>query len=84
MAGNDDDFTYIVLKPPFMYAPIKEGEELASLRIYYSGQEVDTIPLYAAENVETVPEKTNSENTKKAKKGLFTRIKEFFGRVFSN
>lgn len=78
VAGNADDFTYTVLRPPFLYAPVKEGDEAAALRISRFGQEVDTIPLYAAENISAAPVKAE-----KANKGLFTRIKEFFGRVFS-
>lgn len=78
VAGNADDFTYTVLRPPFLYAPVKAGEEAARLRISYFGREVDTVPLYAAEDVQAVTVKT-----KKAEKGLFTRIKEFFGRIFS-
>ena len=78
VAGNADDFTYTVLRPPFLYAPVRSGEEAARLRISYFGREVDTVPLYAAEDVQAVTVKT-----KKAEKGLFTRIKEFFGRIFS-
>ena len=78
VAGNADDFTYTVLRPPFLYAPVKAGEEAARLRISYFGREVDTVPLYAAGDVQAAPVKT-----KKADKGLFTKIKEFFGRIFS-
>ena len=77
-AGDLSDFEFTVIGQPFLYAPIKTGEEAAKLRISYLGREVETVPLYAAENVEYAPK--TSEN---GKKGVFTRIKENLGRVFS-
>lgn len=68
-AGN---FECIVNAPPFIYAPVSEGEELATLSIYYNNREIKQIPLYSAESAEykfPEPEK---------KKDFITKIKEFF------
>lgn len=57
MAGNEEDFDFTVLAAPFVYAPVEKGEEAAMLRISYMGREVDTIPLYAAEEVQVKAKK---------------------------
>ena len=75
VAGASGDFTYTVLRPPFLYAPVSEGEEAARLRISFLGREVDTVPLYAAE---AAPIKEV-----RPKKGLFKRLKEKLGSFFS-
>ena len=78
MAGNEGDFTYTVLRPPFLYAPVMEGEKVAELRISFLGREVDTINLYAAETAEAV-----TDNAENSRKWIFTGLKEFLGRLFS-
>lgn len=72
---NADDYTYTVLRPPFVYAPIAKGDEAARLCISFKGREVDTIPLFAAEDV-SIKDKT-------PEKGFFSRLKEIFGSFFS-
>lgn len=71
-SAGADDFEYIVNAPPFIYAPVREGDELATLSIYYSNREISRIPLCSAESAEykfPEPEK---------KKDFITKIKEFF------
>lgn len=78
LAENADDFSFTVLSPPFVYAPAEKGEELARLRISYKGREVDTLPLYAGEDIpaaETEPVKND--------KSLIIKIKEKLGGFFS-
>ena len=77
-AGNADDFTYTVLRPPFLYAPVCSGDKAAELRISFLGREVDTVPLYAAGNADKAAPKAV-----KAGKGIFKRLKEFLGSFFS-
>lgn len=76
VAGNENDFQFTLLSAPFIYAPVKYGEEAAKLRISFMGREVDTIPLYAAESV-------SAEKVPPKKKSLFTKIKEKLGSYFS-
>ncbi|WP_295078247.1 D-alanyl-D-alanine carboxypeptidase family protein [Ruminococcus sp.] len=78
VTGNADDFTYTVLRPPFLYAPVREGDEAAELRISFLGREVCTLPLYAAETAEI-----KAADKSKSKKGMFSRLKEFLGGYFS-
>ncbi len=78
LAGNEDDITYTLLSAPFEYAPVCKGDKMAELRVSFMGREVDTVPLYAAENIAV-----KAEKQKKHKKGLFAKVKEMLGSVFS-
>lgn len=72
LSAGAGDFECIVNAPPFIYAPVSEGDELATLSIYYNNREIKQIPLYSAENAKykfPEPEK---------KKDFITKIKEFF------
>lgn len=77
VAGNEDDIKFTLLSAPFVYAPIKYGDEAARLRISFMGREVDTVPLYAAESVSAAIKKSSE------KKGIFTKFKEILGSFFS-
>lgn len=71
-SADAGDFECVVNAPPFIYAPISEGEELATLSIYYNNREIKQIPLYSAESAEyKIPEPEK-------KKNFITKIKEFF------
>ena len=78
LAGNEDDITYTLLSAPFEYAPVCKGDKMAELRVSFMGREVDTVPLYAAEDIAV-----KAEKPKKHKKGLFAKVKEMIGSVFS-
>lgn len=72
LSADEDDFEFVVNAPPFVYAPVREGDELATLSIYCNNREIKQISLYSAENAEykfPEPEK---------KKDFITKIKEFF------
>ncbi|MDE5937078.1 MAG: D-alanyl-D-alanine carboxypeptidase, partial [Ruminococcus sp.] len=73
LSADKNDFEYIVNAPPFVYAPINKGDEIASLSIYYNNREIRKIPLYANENAEY---KQKPEPEKK--KGFISKIKELF------
>jgi D-alanyl-D-alanine carboxypeptidase/D-alanyl-D-alanine carboxypeptidase (penicillin-binding protein 5/6) len=75
-SGDVSDFEFTVIGQPFLYAPIKSGEEAGKLRISYLGREVETVPLYADEDIEY-------NKTEGRDKGLLARIKETLGRSFS-
>lgn len=72
LSAGAGDFECIVNAPPFIYAPVNKGDELATLSVYYNNREIKQIPLYSAESAEykfPEPEK---------KKDFITKIKEFF------
>ena len=76
-AGDISDFEFTVIGQPFLYAPVNAGDEAGKLRISFMGREVETVPLYADEDIAF-------ENNKSAdRKGLFAKIKEKIGRFFS-
>ena len=77
-AGNKDDITFTVLRAPFLYAPLKAGDKAAELRISFLGREVETVPLFAAEDVAAAPKKSDS-----SRKSLFDKIIDRIGRLFS-
>lgn len=78
LAGNEDDITFTILSAPFEYAPVHKGDKAAELRVNFMGREVKTIPLYAAEDIAV-----KTAKPKQHKKGIFAKIKEKLGRVFS-
>lgn len=67
---SGDDLEYTVAAPPFVYAPVAQGEEAAELIISCKGREIRRIPLYAAESAKYA-EKNPEE---KPKKGFFSGI----------
>lgn len=72
LSADAGDFECIVNAPPFIYAPVSKGDELATLSIYYNNREIKQIPLYSVESADykfPEPEK---------KKDFITKIKEFF------
>lgn len=72
LSADTDDFEFVVNAPPFVYAPVNEGDELATLSIYYKNREIQQIPLYSAEDAKyKIPEPEK-------KKDFITKIKEFF------
>lgn len=75
-AGDISDFEFTVIGQPFLYAPINAGEEAGKLRVSFMGREVETVPLYADEDIAF--EKKCAD-----RKSLFAKIKENLGRFFS-
>jgi D-alanyl-D-alanine carboxypeptidase/D-alanyl-D-alanine carboxypeptidase (penicillin-binding protein 5/6) len=47
---GEEELSYTVISPPFIYAPVNAGDKLAELSISCRGREIRRIPLYAAEN----------------------------------
>ena len=71
LGASEDELTYTVISAPFVYAPVKAGDELAELSIGYGGREIRRIPLCAAESA-----KYKSAEVKTKKKlfsGLFSK-----------
>lgn len=67
-------FELTTISSPFIYAPVKKGDELAQLKICFYGREVTRLPLYACEDAAV--KKRTPEPEKK--QGLLDKIKNFF------
>ena len=48
--SGDAQMWFQVKKPPFIYAPVKKGDEVGSITIYCGDTPAADIPRYAAEN----------------------------------
>ncbi|WP_297959675.1 D-alanyl-D-alanine carboxypeptidase family protein [uncultured Ruminococcus sp.] len=78
VSGSDRDFSFAVLAPPFVYAPVRTGEQIGELAVYFRGRETERVPLVAAED------KVYSDGRKKQEKSLIERIKHKIGSIFSH
>ncbi len=75
-----EDFSFEILSSPFIYAPVKSGEQLAELRILYEGREVTRIPL-AADSDYFSNSDENNDNHKKD--NLFVTIFKKLRGIFA-
>lgn len=75
---NTDELEYTLISPPFIYAPVCDGDEVASLKVCFKGREICTVPLYAAESAEIYrkPSKNKSKN-------VFVKFINRLGKLFS-
>ena len=75
MSEDLDSFGFEVVAPPFVYAPVKKGDETAQLRLTYKGREVRTIPLYADEDAEYA---SHAEKKSCPVNNIITKLRDFF------
>ncbi|MBQ9898256.1 MAG: D-alanyl-D-alanine carboxypeptidase [Ruminococcus sp.] len=75
--ADPGDFTCTLISPPFAYAPVTAGEELAQLSISLNGREVRRIPLFAAEDI------TAKKAPAKAHRSILDTLLSRLGRLFS-
>ncbi|MDE6784590.1 MAG: D-alanyl-D-alanine carboxypeptidase [Ruminococcus sp.] len=75
-ADGCGDLTYTVSAPPFVYAPVSAGDELAELIISLNGREIRRIPLYAAENAEYKP--AEEKKKKNIADKFISKVKDIF------
>ena len=66
-AVSENELSYTVISPPFIYAPVKKGDKLAELSIVCRGREIRRVPLYSAEDAAH-----KEAPVKKNKKSLFS------------
>ena len=57
--SGEEKFTYITHLPPFLYAPIKSGDEIGYTDVYCGGYKIATLPIYADSTVESVVNKNS-------------------------
>ncbi|MBQ8296435.1 MAG: D-alanyl-D-alanine carboxypeptidase [Ruminococcus sp.] len=74
-ADDFSQFSYEVIAPPFVYAPIKTGEQAAALRIAYQGREVCIVPLLAAGDYDVIQDTSKNSG---GKKNFFEKIIAWF------
>lgn len=74
------DFSYNVIAPPFVYAPIAAGEQAAALRVTYKDREVCVIPLYAERDYNAV---CHEIDEKKNDKNLFEKFMSKLKKLLS-
>ncbi len=79
LSADESDFEYQIISAPFVYAPVRAGDEVAQLSISYNGREVRRIPLYAEKDT---PIKIISKTPEK-KKSIFKKISDKLGSLFS-
>lgn len=80
IATNEElsEFSYNVISAPFVYAPVKSGEQAAELRIEYKNREVCTIPLCADSDYDIIqPEENKNE------KGSLSKFMDWLKKHFS-
>ena len=76
LSENTDDFSFELVSPPFVYAPVEKGEPVAELKMLFRNKEIRRIPLYAAENAYVgSPEPAEEKNIIKK---FLSELKEFF------
>ena len=75
MSEDTDNFSFGIVAPPFVYAPVKKGDAVAELRLTFKGREVKTIPLYADEDAEFA----SADEVKSGPiKNIITKLRDFF------
>ena len=77
LEADEKKLTYTVISPPFIYAPVKTGDELGELSIRYDGNEIRRIPLNASEDAEY------SDISEKAGRGTINNIISKLRKLFS-
>ncbi len=75
MSEDTDNFSFGIVAPPFVYAPVKKGDAVAELRLTFKGREVKTIPLYADEDAEYA---SADEVKSDPIKNIITKLRDFF------
>lgn len=80
LSKDKSAFSYKIISPPFVYAPVAEGEQLASLVLTYKDKEICEIPLFAESSYDAV---NSSDNASSKKENLLDKTINFFRRIFS-
>ncbi|MBQ3948480.1 MAG: D-alanyl-D-alanine carboxypeptidase [Ruminococcus sp.] len=72
---NMENYELKLIAPPFVYAPVKSGDETAQLKVLYNGREVKSIKLYAAEDVPAKKSDTVSKDDTGLIKKIISKLK---------
>jgi len=77
LSASQEDISFTVIAPPFIYAPVKQGDSVGELAVELCGKEIQRIPLYADSDADLyIPEEEPEE-------GLFSRIINVLRRIFA-
>lgn len=74
LSDTGGDFEYVVKIPPFLYAPIENGEKCGELEVLCDGKKVCGIPLISTEKFE-------KKKTPKKEKTKFQKLKSKFVKI---
>ncbi|MBQ6181941.1 MAG: D-alanyl-D-alanine carboxypeptidase [Ruminococcus sp.] len=77
LASEPDSFDIETVSSPFIYAPVRKGDEVGSLRISFKGREVCQVPLIAAEDAEI------NRKAPEQKRSIADRFLSVLRRIFS-
>lgn len=75
ISASTEDLTFKVMSPPFVYAPVRQGDILGELSVILHGSEVCRVPLYAAADAGRYV-KTQKEES------LYKRIRKVLRDIF--
>ena len=78
LSASQEDISFRVIAPPFIYAPVRQGDRIGELAVELSGREINRLPLYADTDAEIyLPAEEPEEES------LYSRIINALRRVFS-
>lgn len=72
--AKPEDFELAVIAPPFVYAPVKQGDELAELSVRFNGREIRRLPLYADSDAEYFRQPEEKNEDKNMLEWLFNKL----------
>ena len=78
LSAGQEDITFNVIAPPFIYAPVRQGDNVGELRVELCGREINRLPLYAdCDAGRYIPDEASEDE------GMYSRIINALRRMFS-
>lgn len=78
LSAKQEDISFTVIAPPFVYAPVRQGDRVGELAVELCGSEIERIPLYADADAEVyIPEEATEDES------LYSRIINALRRIFA-
>lgn len=78
LSASQEDISFTVMAPPFIYAPVRQGDRVGELAVELCGREIQRLPLYADRDAELyIPEKEPEDES------LSGRIMNVLRRIFA-
>ena len=78
LSARQEDISFTVMAPPFIYAPVRQGDRVGELAVELCGREIQRLPLYADRDAELyIPEEEPEDES------LSGRIMNVLRRIFA-
>ena len=78
LSASQEDISFTVMAPPFIYAPVRQGDRVGELAVELCGREIQRLPLYADRDAELyIPEEEPEDES------LSGRIMNVLRRIFA-